>query len=69
VKRVRNWTPWPDGIVFAKTFRVVLFPENGLQLSGAREANFAPSEGATETVLSPAVVAKPSKGFDRTGRI
>jgi lipopolysaccharide/colanic/teichoic acid biosynthesis glycosyltransferase len=26
---VRNWTLWLDCIVFAKMFKVVLFPENG----------------------------------------
>jgi undecaprenyl-phosphate galactose phosphotransferase len=28
---VRSWTPWLDCIIFAKTFRVVLFPENGFR--------------------------------------
>jgi hypothetical protein len=26
---VRNWTAWLDCIVLVKTFRAVLFPENG----------------------------------------
>ena len=66
---VRNWTPWLDCIVFAKTFRVVLFPENGFRSQFGAEVGFAPSEDAAERVLSTALAAKPRKSLHRTARV
>ncbi len=64
---VRNWTPWLDCIVFAKTFRVVLFPESGFRSQVATDAGFVSPEDATGKALSPA--AKPRKGWQSTARV
>jgi lipopolysaccharide/colanic/teichoic acid biosynthesis glycosyltransferase len=64
---VRNWTPWLDCIVFAKTFRVVLFPESGFRSQVAADAGFVSPEDATGKALSPA--AKPRKGWQSTARV
>jgi len=56
---VRNWTPWLDGIVFAKTFRVVLFPENGFQSQDAVGGDSGVSEDSTLQVVSAALTTKP----------
>ncbi len=52
---VRNWTPWLDCIVFAKTFRVVFFPENGFSSQDAADVGPAPFEDSTAKTLSPAL--------------
>ena len=64
---VRNWTPWLDCIVFAKTFRVVLFPESGFRSQVAADAGFVSPEDATGKALSPA--AQPRKGWQSTARV
>ncbi len=46
---VRNWTVWFDCIILAKTFRTVLFPQNGRELT-----SFAVLEGKSE---APAQIA------------
>lgn len=66
---VRNWTPWLDCIVFAKTFRVVLFPENGSRSHAAAEASFANSANASERELSPAHATKPHEDLRRAARV
>ncbi len=58
---VRNWTPWLDGIVFAKTFRVVLFPENGLQTENSASSDSAAAENSSLQVVSSALTTKPVK--------
>jgi undecaprenyl-phosphate galactose phosphotransferase len=40
---VRNWTVWFDCIILAKTFRTVLFPQNGRELG-----SFAVLDGKAE---------------------
>jgi Undecaprenyl-phosphate galactose phosphotransferase WbaP len=42
---VRNWTVWFDCIILAKTFRTVLFPQNGHDLG-----SFAVLDGKTDSV-------------------
>ncbi|HEY8716122.1 MAG TPA: undecaprenyl-phosphate galactose phosphotransferase WbaP [Candidatus Acidoferrum sp.] len=56
---VRNWTVWFDCIILAKTFRTVLFPQNGHEPAG-----FAVLEGKSEgpaqaapAQLAPAQIA------------
>ena len=66
---VRSWTLWLDCIVFVKTFRVVLFPENSCRSQFAAGDNLVPSEEAARKVLSAAHAAKPSKGLHRTARV
>jgi Undecaprenyl-phosphate galactose phosphotransferase WbaP len=51
---VRNWTPWLDCIVLAKTFKVVLFPENGFRREDTTGIVSAAPEHST---------AKPSKSM------
>jgi Undecaprenyl-phosphate galactose phosphotransferase WbaP len=58
---VRNWTPWLDGIVFAKTFRVVLFPENGLQSEDSASIDSAAADNSSLQVLSSVLTTKQSK--------
>lgn len=58
---VRNWTPWLDGIVFAKTFRVVLFPENGLQSEDSASIDTAATDNPSLQVLSSVLTTKQSK--------
>jgi Undecaprenyl-phosphate galactose phosphotransferase WbaP len=60
---VRNWTAWLDCIVFAKTFRTVLLPHNGLP---ARDPVSADLLGdATAGAVSPAFAAKAAKSMHR----
>jgi undecaprenyl-phosphate galactose phosphotransferase len=62
---VRNWTAWLDCIIFAKTFRAVLFPQNGLQgRDSAGRDSFAPGISAPE-VASSTSTAKPNKSIQR----
>jgi len=65
---VRSWTPWLDCIVFAKTFRVVLFPENGFRSQVAADTCFVPSGDATTDSISPSFAAEPSKSMRHTAR-
>jgi undecaprenyl-phosphate galactose phosphotransferase len=65
---IRNWTPWLDCIVFAKTFKVVLFPENGVHREAVAEDSFTPLEPATVTALSQHP-ARPTKGLHRAARM
>jgi Undecaprenyl-phosphate galactose phosphotransferase WbaP len=58
---VRNWTPWLDGFVFAKTFRVVLFPENGLQSEHAASIDSSATDNSSLQVLSSVLTTKQSK--------
>jgi Undecaprenyl-phosphate galactose phosphotransferase WbaP len=58
---VRNWTPWLDGIVFAKTFRVVLFPENGLRSQDATSMESAAADNSNLQSLSSTLTMKPGK--------
>jgi Undecaprenyl-phosphate galactose phosphotransferase WbaP len=60
---VRNWTPWLDFIVLAKTFRVVLFPENGFRTEDAAGIDSAAPEDSTAKGVSPALTAKSSKSM------
>lgn len=46
---VRNWTVWLDCIVFAKTFRAVLFPQNGV---GSGEASTLGASAPNHTAAS-----------------
>jgi len=66
---VRNWTPWFDCIVFAKTFRVVLFPENGFRSQVAADLGSAPPGDSTADEISTAFAAKPGKSMHHTARI
>jgi undecaprenyl-phosphate galactose phosphotransferase len=66
---VRNWTPWFDCIVFAKTFRVVLFPENGFRSQVAADIGSAPPGDSTADEISTAFAAKPGKGMHHTARV
>jgi undecaprenyl-phosphate galactose phosphotransferase len=56
---VRNWTVWLDCIVLAKTFRPVLFPENG---SGTGD-DTVPSAGSTLSVTPK--VLHPALGINQ----
>jgi Undecaprenyl-phosphate galactose phosphotransferase WbaP len=58
---VRNWTPWLDGMVFAKTFRVVLFPENGLQSQNAAGSDSPGSRDSTFELVSSTPTTKSGK--------
>lgn len=58
---VRNWTLWLDGIILAKTFRVVLFPENGLQSESPAISNSAAADHSGLEVLPSALTTKPGK--------
>jgi hypothetical protein len=42
---VRNWTVWFDCIILAKTFRTVLFPQNGHDLG-----SFAVLDGKADSI-------------------
>jgi hypothetical protein len=63
---VRNWTPWFDCIVLAKRFRVVLFPENGLQNGDAGDPDSRASGDATFEVVSSALTTKSAKSMHRS---
>jgi Undecaprenyl-phosphate galactose phosphotransferase WbaP len=66
---VHSWTPWLDCIVFAKTFKVVLFPGNGFQSEVAEGIDSLPPEDSTPNGVSPAFAAKPSKSMHHTARV
>ncbi len=66
---VRSWTLWLDCIVFAKTFRVVLFPENGSRTQFAADTKLAPLDDVARKLLAPALAAKSSKSLHRTARV
>lgn len=55
---VRNWTTWLDCIVFAKTFRVVLYPENGASSHSFEAFEFAASANSPFDLVSPAHTPK-----------
>jgi len=65
---VRSWTPWLDCIVFAKTFKVVLFPENGIHSDLVAGTDFAPPEPAALKTLT-VHPAQPSKGLHHTASV
>jgi Undecaprenyl-phosphate galactose phosphotransferase WbaP len=58
---VRNWTTWLDCIVFVKTFRVVLFPENGFGNQDVAANEPVSPEDSTSMAVSSEVAAIPSK--------
>jgi undecaprenyl-phosphate galactose phosphotransferase len=60
---VRNWTPWLDCIVLAKTFGVVLFPENGWRSPDAAGSGSPASGDSTFEVVSSALTTKPGKSM------
>jgi Undecaprenyl-phosphate galactose phosphotransferase WbaP len=60
---VRNWTPWLDFIVLAKTFKVVLYPENGFQSEGG--AGVVSAAHSTAKAVSSASTAEPSNSMQR----
>ncbi len=60
---VRNWTPWLDCIVLAKTLKVVLFPENGFSSEDVAGIDSAGHEDSTAKAVSPALTTKPSKSM------
>jgi Undecaprenyl-phosphate galactose phosphotransferase WbaP len=54
---VRNWTVWLDCIVMAKTFRTILFPENGRRSAEALAMNSPVRRYSTNRVPSGAYSA------------
>jgi Undecaprenyl-phosphate galactose phosphotransferase WbaP len=58
---VRNWTPWLDGIIFAKTFRVVLFAETGWPGQDAVRSDPSVFDDSTLRVVSSALNSNPGK--------
>jgi len=63
---VRSWTPWLDCIVFAKTFRAVLFPENAFRSQAAANTSFVLSEDSAADAVPPSFVAEPTKSMRHT---
>jgi hypothetical protein len=63
---VRNWTPWLDGIILAKTFKVVLFPENGLHSEDPASIDSVAADKSTLQSLSSALSRKPVKSKRHT---
>jgi len=62
---VRNWTAWLDCVVFAKTFRTVLLPQNGLRSQDtAGRGSFAFGD-SKQGVVSSASATRPSKSMHR----
>jgi Undecaprenyl-phosphate galactose phosphotransferase WbaP len=66
---VRNWTAWLDCIVFAKTFRTVLFPENGSRSQDAAGIDSAASKDSTPKVVSSAFTTKPGKSMHHSAEV
>lgn len=66
---VRNWTPWLDCIVFAKTFRVVLFPEDGFRSQIAADIGSAFPEDSSAEELAPSFAAEPGKNMHRVASV
>lgn len=64
---VRNWNPWLDCIVFAKTFAVVLFPENGLHPVPGIDSGVP--ERPTTKLASSTLSGKPSEGMHRSAGV
>jgi Undecaprenyl-phosphate galactose phosphotransferase WbaP len=58
---VRNWTPWFDCIVLAKTFRVVLFPENGFRSQDVTGSDSPSPDGSTSKAVFSELAAIPGK--------
>jgi Undecaprenyl-phosphate galactose phosphotransferase WbaP len=58
---VRNWTPWFDCIVLAKTFRVVLFPENGFRSLDVPASESAFPQDSTSKAALSELAAIPGK--------
>ena len=65
---VRNWTAWLDCIVFAKTFRIILFPENGFRSQNTASVDSTGREGSTSVAVSSALSEKPSKTMHHSAR-
>jgi len=65
---VRNWTAWLDCIVFSKTFRIILFPENGFRSQNAANVDSTSPEDPTSEAVSSALSAKPSKTVHHSAR-
>jgi undecaprenyl-phosphate galactose phosphotransferase len=66
---VRNWTPWLDCIVLAKTFRVVLFPENGFLSEDQPVTDGASHRDSTSKAVSSVLSAKPCKSMRRSAGV
>jgi hypothetical protein len=66
---VRNWTPWLDCIVFAKTFKVVLFPENGFQSHVAAGLDSMSPEDPRAKGVPAALATKPGKEMHHTANV
>jgi Undecaprenyl-phosphate galactose phosphotransferase WbaP len=64
---VRNWTVWLDCIVLAKTFRTVLFPEDGRRSADVEVIDSTTSERVTQK--TPAFRAKPGTSLHHSDRI
>ncbi len=58
---VRNWTAWLDCIVFVKTFRVVLFPENGFSSQDVAGSDPVLPKDSASMAVSPELAAITSK--------
>jgi Undecaprenyl-phosphate galactose phosphotransferase WbaP len=57
---VRNWTVWFDCIILAKTFRTVLFPQNGHETAGFavfEGKSEGPAQGATTQIAPPQIAS------------
>jgi len=66
---VRNWTTWLDCIVLAKTFRIVLFPENGFPEGNAAGLKSASPEDASSKAVSSRLPVKPSKSMHHSAGV
>lgn len=66
---VRNWTPWLDCIVFAKTFKVVLFPENGFRSHVAAGFDSMPQEDSRANGVPAQLATKQGNEIHHAARV
>jgi Undecaprenyl-phosphate galactose phosphotransferase WbaP len=66
---VRNWTLWLDCIVFAKTFRTVLWPQNGLPGRDSAGHDSPAPEDSMPEVVSVGSTTKASKSLHRSAGV
>jgi Bacterial sugar transferase len=66
---VRNWTLWLDCIVFAKMFKVVLFPENGFRSDVAAGFDWMPHEDSRANGVPAELATKQGKEIHHAARV
>jgi Undecaprenyl-phosphate galactose phosphotransferase WbaP len=66
---VRNWTAWLDCIVFAKTFKTILVPQNGLQGRDSAHRDSSGFGNSTPEVVPSAFTSESNKSMRRSAGV